>query len=247
MFNHSPSNDESIERIRAQLEQLKPIKSVIKCVRVGPEYSLVDAEERFVKNALDKRRSEFAAGRYCARTALETAGTTNQAILKAQSGCPIWPDGFVGSISHTDRFATALIAPTVHYAGLGIDIEHNSALKSELHSFVLTPLEKNKLLTQPTVKNTPRCKLSFVIKETIYKAVFPFVRCFFDFQQAVLTINTDGDWAGRLSPSIKNLPESLSTISGRWSSTDELIMAVAEIEQDGDLRSMLNERAMTYE
>src|SRR5208283_1858886 len=63
-----------------------------------------------LERATAKRVGEFLAGRFCARAAIEAlAGAPVELLPRGPDGCPVWPPGLVGSISHTDRFATAAV------------------------------------------------------------------------------------------------------------------------------------------
>ncbi|MEM7792797.1 MAG: 4'-phosphopantetheinyl transferase, partial [Verrucomicrobiota bacterium] len=50
------------------------------------------------------RQQEFIAGRKCARAALAELGQLHGPILANGKGAPVWPDGFVGSITHCKGF-----------------------------------------------------------------------------------------------------------------------------------------------
>src|SRR5947207_7559339 len=87
------------------------------------------AEElALVGEAGDKRRREFAAGRACARLALERLGRSNGPVLRGSNREPVWPDGVVGSITHTAGYCAAAVTEASCVLGLGIDAEANQAL-----------------------------------------------------------------------------------------------------------------------
>src|SRR5438876_615194 len=85
-----------------------------------PRWALADfdtswlfGEERaLVAGASPVRRREFTAGRVCARDALQQLGGPRCAILRDPSRAPIWPEGFVGSISHAAGYCVAAAART---------------------------------------------------------------------------------------------------------------------------------------
>ena len=72
--------------------------------------------------AVDKRLSEFVAGRYCAREALKLLGLTQPPSIgiRPDRG-PDRPEGVVGAITHTDGFAWAAVARQRDLRGIGID------------------------------------------------------------------------------------------------------------------------------
>ena len=78
-----------------------------------------------LEGAAPKRKIQFFAGRFCAREAIERLGPLSNggALPRDSDGCPVWPEGLVGSISHTDASATAAVARSAEARGLGVDVE----------------------------------------------------------------------------------------------------------------------------
>src|SRR3979409_1002599 len=54
-----------------------------------------------LRHATQKRQREFLAGRWCAEEALQCLGAGSTHVAMAKDRAPIWPDGVVGSITHT--------------------------------------------------------------------------------------------------------------------------------------------------
>src|SRR5262249_24756139 len=73
--------------------------------------------------AVAARRVLFALGRAAARGALRELGIADVGIQRGPGGDPLWPDGFVGAISHAPDLAVAVVGRASDYAGLGIDVE----------------------------------------------------------------------------------------------------------------------------
>ncbi|MCB0358897.1 MAG: hypothetical protein KDD44_04655, partial [Bdellovibrionales bacterium] len=73
-----------------------------------------------------KRKRMFLAGRRAAHTALRRLRPSESPlpILRGDSGEPVWPDGFLGSIAHSESLAAAAVLecrePVV---GIGLDLE----------------------------------------------------------------------------------------------------------------------------
>ena len=100
-----------------------------------------------LENAAHKRRAEFLAGRFCAQRALlRLTHQINSPGINADRS-PLWPLGCVGSITHSDSWAAAIVAKQAHYLGLGLDIERSlSVLDAEkLAPALLTPAELARL------------------------------------------------------------------------------------------------------
>lgn len=141
----------------------------------GDEHALLAAEaDAFRRSALQVRRASGAA-RIVARSLIEQLGHKSTALPKSPAGPPIWPDGILGSLAHDFSVAVAAVAPRKTLAGIGIDVEPAEALSAELLEFVLTPRERASLATDPCGG-----RLFFVVKEAVYKAVFPLDRQFLD-------------------------------------------------------------------
>lgn len=68
------------------------------------------------------RAREFLAGRVAAQRALAALGAQDCRVARLAKA-PVWPAGFVGSISHCDGLAVAICARSQHYLALGIDIQ----------------------------------------------------------------------------------------------------------------------------
>ncbi len=134
-------------------------------------------------NAVLKRKVEFAAGRYCALQALRALGYDGQETLAiGQRRAPIWPDGFVGSISHGDGYALAVVALSQDWSGIGIDIECflNHAAAQPLVPHLMSAAE----LAIGTVAGMSLERwltLVFSSKESLFKALYPYVGRYFDF------------------------------------------------------------------
>ena len=76
------------------------------------------------------RRQEYLAGRWCARVALNRAGYAGPpAALGADAdGLPQWPDGFLGSITHSRGLCAAL--QRARGAGFtGVDVERTDRMR----------------------------------------------------------------------------------------------------------------------
>lgn len=136
-----------------------------------------------LSRAVPKRKAEFAAGRFCAQNAISKLTAGIREISSGESGEPIWPSGFIGSITHTTKRAAAIVCRSDGPFWVGIDLEEIISLDDteEIGSLILTPYEKKtygRLLNSSQILTT-----IFSAKESIYKAIFPKLRRFVDFQE----------------------------------------------------------------
>ncbi|MFT6736379.1 MAG: 4'-phosphopantetheinyl transferase EntD [Kangiellaceae bacterium] len=224
--------DIDTHNIKAELQRIKPKHCVSHVVPISGSYILFDIEARCIVNAVPKRQREFEAGRAAARGALDTLGIFSQAIPRASDRRPIWPKGIVGSISHAQGFAAALVGFQADIAGVGVDIEGADPLTKQLYEYVLTPQELKERDVKPLVAGSPRCKISFVAKEALFKAVYPITRRFFSFHDAQVKIHADGRWEAALISPVCMLPIDLMICHGKWARLGHLIFATVAVMQN---------------
>ncbi|MBT8767167.1 4'-phosphopantetheinyl transferase family protein [Metapseudomonas boanensis] len=152
-----------------------------------------------IQRSVAKRQTEFLAGRLCAREALQTlTGIPNVPGLH-EDRAPIWPEGICGSISHSHGLASALVASHTHWRGLGLDLETllPASRAQRLAKEILTPAELNRLGSLDPSQYAERITLTFSIKESLFKALYPLVGQRFYFQDAEL-LNVDSNGRARL-------------------------------------------------
>ena len=131
------------------------------------------AEALYVGRAVPKRVQEFAVGRLCARRALAEFGIVDFAIRVADDRQPIWPDAFVGSITHTAGYGAAVVAERRRMRALGLDSETVGAVKARLWASICTPGEIDWLRSLPPSEQAAAAALIFSAKEAFYKCQYP--------------------------------------------------------------------------
>lgn len=133
-----------------------------------------------ISSSVRKRRSEYYAGRLAAGDALSYFNLERQ-VGTAKDRSPIWPKGSMGSITHNDNVAAAVVSNSVN---IGIDVEGiiTDKVAIDIGSMVATrdeigilPFNENESVT-----------LIFSAKESIFKCLYPDVKRFFDFKEAEL-------------------------------------------------------------
>lgn len=146
-----------------------------------------------IRSSVAKRQAEYFHGRLATRLALEPFGLGLEQVGTGPSREPLWPEGHIGSISHTSNLAGAAVQSQDFAAGLGIDIENviQPSYVDVLNDTVLSTQERHYLDTL-----THACALRvlqtlvFSAKESFFKAAFASVRRYFDFD-AVSVIRID--------------------------------------------------------
>lgn len=135
-----------------------------------------------------KRQSEFLAGRLCARQALQQLTGYARVPAVGADRAPCWPSGVVGSISHGDGWAGAVVGRQADWRGLGLDLERllSPARAQRLQASILTPAELQRLAQLPVEQQAWLVSLTFSLKESLFKALYPLVQQQFYFQDAEL-------------------------------------------------------------
>jgi enterobactin synthetase component D len=135
-----------------------------------------------VRQATSSRRTAYVAGRLCAERALSQLGATGP-VLRGPVGEPLWPEGWIGSISHTDRVAFAVAMPSHSGAGIGIDSEEivDSSGMSDIRSVCCTALERERWFDGTDDEWVATA--IFSAKESFYKAIHRHVKRFVDFDE----------------------------------------------------------------
>jgi len=153
------------------------------------EAALFPAEAAQIATAVPSRRREFATGRMLARRALRAIGGPEIALPSGTDRAPLWPDGFVGSITHTASRAAATVARREDFAGIGIDIEITSRISWRVMPRITTETERCAL--DIAADRQFLLALIFSAKEAWFKCQFPLTGLYLDFTDAEVTV----DWA----------------------------------------------------
>lgn len=136
-----------------------------------------------IRRCAPRRQATFAAGRMAALEALRKAGCPDATVPGiGDDGLPDWPSGWLGSISHSDDAAAALVAPDGCARLLGLDIERvltaGTAMQIVSEIMPEQPAGRSGL---PLAHEVTR---AFSAKEALYKALYPLTRQFRDFSAA---------------------------------------------------------------
>lgn len=200
-------------------------------------HELDEEERRIVGAAVDSRKAEFGDGRWCAHRALRGLGIDG-AILRGDKGRPLFPGPVTGTISHTRGLRVALVGRTDRWRSLGLDVEVAQRLPDGVLSAVSSPLERRSL--QRAAQRAPGRSLGTVLfsaKEAVYKAWFPLVGRFLDFDEVELHLDVSpqggttsvdevgGGWHAR----VLSQPSPVPTIEGQWVIRDGFVVTVCAV------------------
>jgi len=187
---------------------------------------LLKGERGLVEGAAQTRIEQFTAGRVCSRIALGRFGVAaTTPIPRGEDRAPIWPRGFVGSISHTDSWCAAAVARAEDIRSLGIDLEPATPLKEALLKRVCTPKEQDWLheLSEPGLTG----KIVFSAKEAVYKCQYPITGKFLGFHAVELELG-DGSFQAVFQ---QNAGEFLpgDVMTGRYLVEEGLVATACEL------------------
>jgi 4'-phosphopantetheinyl transferase EntD len=184
-------------------------------------------EAAAVAGALESRRREFAAGRWCARQALARLHRLPVAVPAGERGMPLWPDGVVGSITHCAGYRAAVVAPAALLAGIGVDAEPHAPLPGNVLDVVALSEE---LAALPDLLGTGTLHadlLLFSAKEAVYKAWFPLGRRVLAHPHVRVEADPDGGFVAGLTSSAPVLPGAPTRFTGRWLVDRGLLVTLA--------------------
>jgi enterobactin synthetase component D len=133
-----------------------------------------------------KRQLEFRAGRACAAAALARFGES-ATVEQAADRSPIWPSGYVGSISHDQTNVLAAVSTNWNYQSIGIDSENivDQKTLATLREEIIDPVEW-RILSELPLPEEARFSIAFSAKESFYKCWYPITKQFFGFKQATI-------------------------------------------------------------
>ncbi len=137
----------------------------------------------------DKRRSEFSAGRLCAKHALAELGIVNFPLQINDDRRPRWPDGIVGSISHTADYCAALVARATDVSAIGFDVERTERIGRDLWDTLFTLRESARLQTLSLEERAIEATIIFSAKEAFYKCHFARSPSWLDFTDVEIDVS----------------------------------------------------------
>jgi enterobactin synthetase component D len=183
---------------------------------------------RELDRAVHARRTEFLAGRACARSALRRLADrrADDAIAIGPDRAPVWPPGIVGAITHAHGFAAAAVAREVDVLGVGLDAEQEIPphMMGPMLGRVATRAEVVDLCERAGVSEGLALTVIFSAKESIFKCLSPRVGRYFDFPDVtIVQVSMDeGTFAAELRVDLGELARG-TRLGGRFSVSGDLV------------------------
>ncbi len=149
---------------------------------------LMPIEQAQVAAALEPRKQEYAAVRELARALLSDFGQPPRPVPSLPSRAPLFPPGFVGSLSHGAGRALAVMARERELLSIGCDIEPRAPLPIGVAEHVLRPSERAAIRDHPAWFD----RLVFSAKEAAFKAQHKLSGGFPEFHEIAIALDGQG-------------------------------------------------------
>ncbi|WP_160115084.1 4'-phosphopantetheinyl transferase family protein [Bryocella elongata] len=136
---------------------------------------------------MQRRRGEFALGREIAAQLLAELGSAETAVGVAEDRSPLWPAGFIGSITHTTTWCGVAVALRDEVRGIGIDIERMVSEKDSAAVSAVCLNAAERRLIASCADPLRAITICFAAKESLFKCLNPVTGTWFDFLEAEVT------------------------------------------------------------
>jgi 4'-phosphopantetheinyl transferase EntD len=223
--------------LEGPIRTLFPPTVVVRDRRIpGDPAELHPAEAQDVARAVPKRIAEFAAGRACARAALAELGVREFALRTAPDRQPLWPEGFVGSITHTAGFCAAAVAPRASMLAVGLDTEIVGAPSQDIWPTISRSEELAWVQSLSAGERPAAITLLFAAKEALYKCQYPLVGEWLDFHDLRIEAGgwgeSTGTFAVSATRSIRFAGRVALPIVGRYRFHEQFVSAAVAVPAD---------------
>ena len=142
---------------------------------------------------------------------------------------PLWPRGFVGSITHCGSFWAAAVARSSELSGLGIDAALHRALEPAVRDLVVA-CDAEEAWARRTDFGVFCDVVLFSVKEAIFKTWWPARRQWLDFADVHVALNhLAGTFTANVVPAARS---SARTVGGRFAVAGDLVLAAAVLVGD---------------
>lgn len=149
-----------------------------------PVLATLPAEEAaFARTLKAYRQVSFVGGRVALRRACAQLSADPPPILPDDHGTPRLPEHLAGSITHKRTLAIGMVGQS-HNGTLGVDLEEYEPARPRIARSILTEAEHQAIDGLPEHRRWISMLTRFSLKESIYKALNPYVRRYVGFHEA---------------------------------------------------------------
>jgi enterobactin synthetase component D len=156
-------------------------------IRLGSEDGGGPTGVRTPQEAIEARARERARAKMLANALLRRVGAAGS-FRRDVARRPVWPEGFVGSITHTNSIVAAAVGRRRDVRSVGLDSEaqmSEEAARDVMHMCVVAD-ERRYVTAADGGIDARRLTLIFSAKEAFYKCLRPVVGAEFDFVDAAV-------------------------------------------------------------
>ena len=132
------------------------------------------------------RDKEFLLGLYCAAKALKSFGLEEPIVGQKETGSPQWPEGFVGSISHSKGLVLSVVGRSDNYQSIGVDLEKVNRLKAQTIDRIVHDYERGFIQM-----DRKKASILFSLKEAFYKAQSPIFNGQLNFKDVAMRMDIE--------------------------------------------------------
>ena len=184
---------------------------------------LFPEEEAVIARAIEKRRREFTAGRACVRRAFAKLGVPAVAVPNDERRAPVWPDGVVGSISHTGDYCAVVVARRADVSAVGLDVEKDEGVAERLWERICTEEELAFVRARDAIERGWWVRLLFSAKESFYKCQYLVTEKYLGFHDVTVSLDPDARrFEVTLDVDAGAIPRG-ETLGGGWIVTEGVI------------------------
>ena len=177
--------------------------------------------------AVTKRKAEYLAGRHVAQQSLYKLDGSLCDIPIGVNRAPVWPSHCLGSISHTSDIAVCAVTNQQDNVYLGLDVEMTLSKQSRQDIESLITFDSEITHFQSAFENREALvTFIFSAKESLFKALYPFVNVYFDFLDAEIISVDNEQFEIRLVNSINATYKKGMTFKGHYAQSQEKITTV---------------------
>jgi len=135
-----------------------------------------------ISKSVFERQAEYLAGRICAIQAINIFDSSVIDVPIGLNRCPVTPDHIMATITHADNIALSMAAPKdcVHFLGVDLEKIIEEKIVNEIQMGVVNEQEVL-LLQELGLDFSVAFSIVFSAKESLFKALYPFVNRYFDF------------------------------------------------------------------
>ena len=152
-------------------------------------------------------------------------------IGSGSHGEPLWPAGVVGAITHSHEFAAAAVALKRDARAIGFDAERVTQLSADVLDYIAVPAEVPALALTSRLAAHSVPSLVFSAKEALFKCLYPEVKRYFDFRDAVVeAIDPNGTFSVRLLVELTPSLPAGSRFAGRFAFADGRVYTAIVLE-----------------